>query len=110
MIKACFHFEGSTQKILKVEVSGHAEMADYGYDIVCASVSSLVIAAINGLEQYVQTEVTAHVENGTTSFEIDEDDPLRSTQAQAIVNTLYLAMLGLEDEYEDFIEVTITEE
>ena len=31
-------------------------------------------------------------------------------QAQTIVNTLYLAMLGLEDEYEDYIEVTITEE
>ena len=91
MIKACFHFEEDTQKITGVEISGHAEMAEYGYDIVCAS-------------------VRANVENGITSFEIDEDDPLKSTQAQAIVNTLYIAMVGLEDEYEDYIEVTITED
>ncbi len=110
MIKACFRFEEDTQKITKVEVSGHAEMAEYGYDIVCASVSSLVIAAINGLEEYVQTDVKANVENGITSLEVNEDDPLRSTQAQAILNTLYIAMLGLEDEYEDYVEVTITEE
>lgn len=110
MIKACFHFEEATQKITSVEISGHAEMAEYGYDIVCASVSSLVIAAINGLEEYVQTNVSANVENGVTSFEINEDDPLKSTQAQAIVNTLYIAMVGLEDEYEDYIEVTITED
>ncbi len=110
MIRACFHFEESTQKILGADISGHAGMDEYGYDIVCASVSSLVIAAINGLEEYVQTDVKAKVENGTTSFTIDEDDALKSTQAQAIVNTMYLAMLGLEDEYEDYIEVTITEE
>ncbi len=110
MIKASFRFEEGTQKITKVEVSGHAEMAEYGYDIVCASVSALVIAAINGLEEYVQTEVRANVENGITSLEIDEKDSLKSTQAQAILNTLYIAMLGLEDEYEDYIEVTITEE
>ena len=52
----------------------------------------------------------ANVENGITSLEIDEKDSLKSTQAQAILNTLYIAMLGLEDEYEDYIEVTITEE
>lgn len=110
MIRACFHFESSTQKITGVEISGHAGMDEFGSDIVCASVSVLVISAINGLEEYVQTEVDARVENGVTSFSINEDDALKSTQAQAIVNTLYIAMLGLEDEYEEYIEVTITEE
>lgn len=85
-------------------------MDEFGSDIVCASVSVLVISAINGLEEYVQTDVDAKVENGITSFSINEEDTLKSTQAQAIVNTLYIAMLGLEDEYEEYIEVTITEE
>ena len=31
----------------KIEISGHANFDDYGKDIVCASVSSIVITTIN---------------------------------------------------------------
>ena len=110
MIKAHFRFESGTQKIIGVSVSGHAGMAEYGDDIVCSAVSALLIAAINGLDEYVQTQTDVTVENGNTSFTINEEDGYKSIQAQTIANTLYLAMLGLEDEYEDYIEVSVTEE
>ncbi len=32
-----------------IEFSGHAMFADYGKDIVCAAVSSIVITSINGI-------------------------------------------------------------
>ena len=32
----------------KIEVIGHADYADYGKDIVCASASAIVITSING--------------------------------------------------------------
>ncbi|NLW69610.1 MAG: ribosomal-processing cysteine protease Prp [Eubacteriaceae bacterium] len=110
MIKAVFRFVKGTQTITKVSLSGHAEMGEYGYDIVCAGVSALMIASINGLDEYVQTKTNVKIENGETSFEINETDGYKSIQAQAIANTLYLAMLGMQDEYEDYIEVIITEE
>ena len=35
--------------ILKVAVLGHARYADFGKDIVCASVSTCVITTVNGI-------------------------------------------------------------
>ena len=109
MITASFTFTPD-DTITKVEVSGHAEAASFGYDIVCASVSSLVIAAINGLEEYVQINSYAKVENGSTTFEIKTENETEAIQAQAIAHTFYLAMVGLEEEYDDYIEIKITEE
>lgn len=85
-------------------------MASYGYDTVCASVSSLLIATINGLEEYVGLDTRATVNEGNTEFAVETDDTVKSTQAQAIVHTFYMAMEGLEDEYGDYIQVTITED
>ena len=109
MITAAFTFDPA-DKIIEVGVSGHADTAPYGYDIVCASVSSLVLATINGLEEYAQIDSKATVENGMTKFQAVTSDSTQSTQAQAIMHTFYLAMVGLEDEYPDFIEVTVTED
>ncbi len=33
----------------QIKVSGHANFNDYGYDIVCASVSSIIYTTINGI-------------------------------------------------------------
>ena len=35
--------------IKEIKISGHANFADYGKDIVCAAVSSIVTATINGI-------------------------------------------------------------
>ena len=36
-------------KIKYIKISGHADYADEGYDIVCASVSSIAITTVNAL-------------------------------------------------------------
>lgn len=110
MIKAEFCFDEYTDRITKVSVSGHAFAAEYGSDVVCAAVSSLLIATINGLEEYVGLDTKANVENGKTGFIIPEEDPTQAIQAQAIVHTFYLAMTGLEEEYPDNVEVTLGED
>lgn len=39
----------SNDKLLSISISGHANYEEYGKDIVCASVSSLVISTINNI-------------------------------------------------------------
>ena len=36
----------------KIEIKGHANYDDYGKDIVCASVSSIVITTINAIIEF----------------------------------------------------------
>lgn len=38
-----------TREGSKIQVSGHAMYSDFGKDIVCSSVSSIVITTINGI-------------------------------------------------------------
>lgn len=45
MIK--INYEISNNIIKKVKIKGHANYADYGNDIVCASISSIAICSIN---------------------------------------------------------------
>ena len=39
-----------------IEITGHANFDDYGKDIVCASVSSIVITTVNGILELNRTE------------------------------------------------------
>ena len=42
----------------KVIIKGHANYADYGKDIVCASVSSIVITTVNGILEIDREAIT----------------------------------------------------
>ena len=44
-------FEDSNKNVVGFEVSGHAEYADPGMDIVCSAVSALTITVINSIEE-----------------------------------------------------------
>ena len=41
--------EKDKAKYKKITITGHALYDDYGKDIVCASVSSIVITTVNGI-------------------------------------------------------------
>lgn len=110
MIKAEFQFKPKTNDITHVRISGHAGQNTYGHDIVCASVSSLMIATINGLENYVGISTNAIVKEGFTEFSVNTADENQALQAQTLAHTFYKAMLGLQEENKKFIEVTTMEE
>lgn len=39
--------------VCEVTITGHANYADFGKDIVCSSVSSIVITTVNGIDSVV---------------------------------------------------------
>lgn len=47
MIKV--HVKKNDNQIDNIEITGHANYADLGKDIVCAAVSSIVITSLNGI-------------------------------------------------------------
>ena len=110
MIKATFHINSDTDVITQVSVNGHAGYDVFGQDIICASVSSLLIATLNGLEEYVGIDTEVELEHGATRFCIKPNTEVQKIQAQALAHSFYLAMVGLSDENEDFIEINIMED
>ena len=47
MIKVKIQKEGNIIK--KINITGHANYAEYGKDIVCAAVSATVLTTVNGI-------------------------------------------------------------
>ena len=78
----------------KIEISGHAGYDDYGKDIVCASVSSIVITTINNIFDIDQDSILYEDNDNKIKIEIKKDDE--------IVNKLINNMVLLENLEKDY--------
>ena len=78
---------------------GHAGYAGYGEDIVCASISVLVINTINSLEQITgeKMQVNTDEDAGTIRCRF-VNQPLKET-SKALIDSLVLGLTQIEKQY-----------
>lgn len=58
----------------KIEIKGHALYDDYGKDIVCSAVSSIVTTTINGIISIDSDAILYQVSDGKIVIDIKKDD------------------------------------
>lgn len=90
--------------------NGHAGYADYGEDIVCASISVLVINTINSLEQITgeKMNVEADEESGVIRCHL-MNQPLKET-SKALMDSLVLGLTQIEKQYgKNYCKLTFEE-
>ncbi len=67
-------------KIIKdndlITVSGHSGMAEYGKDIVCASVSSIIYTTLNAIASFNSTYIDVKDDGSTMTIKIKEKDEI----------------------------------
>lgn len=80
-------------KVKEIKLTGHALYDDYGKDIVCASVSSIVITTINGILSIDKT--ISYEENEGLSIKVIKDDLVTNK----LINNMINMLLELEEEY-----------
>ncbi len=85
-------------------ISGHAESAEYGQDLVCAGVSSIAFGLCNALSDIAGLE-TIQAENNMISIRCEEPDEL----TQVILETGIIQFRTVEMSYGDYIDIQITE-
>lgn len=98
--------------IMCVECKGHTGYAEYGEDIVCASLSSIVQTA--GLGILMVAEINARIEQDaedgyfkiTLPNKLQEDELFKS---QIIFSTMMCGISELLQEYSDFINLEVIE-
>lgn len=78
-----------------LRVSGHADIAPRGFDIVCAAVSALTLTLIRGLREIALVEVTEEVGQGNICIEWQK---LNDT-GKALVDTWFLGICGVAEKY-----------
>ena len=71
----------------RIVISGHANFADYGKDIVCASVSSIVTTTINAILSFDKNSIYYEDKNDLV-IEIRKDNQVTKTLITNMINML----------------------
>ncbi|GAB6152686.1 ribosomal-processing cysteine protease Prp [Desulfosporosinus burensis] len=91
-------------RIREFELSGHAGFAEEGQDIVCAGVSALSIAAVNGLEHFLSAVPKAQEADGHLSCRLEGISEQDLEKAQWILQTMALGIEQIQTTYgEEYI-------
>ncbi len=78
-----------------IHVSGHANTAPRGSDIVCAAVTAITLTLIQGLQNIAYMSLYESVEPGNICIEWQT---LNDT-GKALIDTWFLGILGIAEEY-----------
>ena len=98
MILAKFrHEEG---RYLSLQVSGHAEYGEYGKDLICASVSSIMFGFMNALDALGENVTISQSDNRITII-----DQSGSEVIQDYFELVIMQLKTIEESYGDFIRV-----
>lgn len=85
----------------KIEIKEHANYDDYGKDIVCASVSSIVITTINAIIEFDPESIYYEDLNNRILIEKLKDDDITNK----LINNMIELLEELEKSYKDNIKI-----
>ena len=81
-------------------VSGHANMGEYGEDIVCAAVSAVVQTAILGITEVCRIQAGVSIEEGRTTCILEKDVTEQDVERAAIVfDTMLTGLRSIRSSY-----------
>ena len=84
-----------------ITINGHAGYDDKGKDIVCASVSSIVITTINGIIEVNPDAIDySDLDNEIIIRKLKEDEIVNK-----LLNNMILLLENLERDYKDYIKI-----
>ncbi|MBQ6477966.1 MAG: ribosomal-processing cysteine protease Prp [Erysipelotrichaceae bacterium] len=98
MIKAVYEVKDGTY--LSLDVAGHAEYGEYGKDLICASVSSILFGFMNALD-----ELQENVEIKQNENRITVKDHSGSGTVQNYFELVIIQLKTIEESYGNFIKV-----
>ena len=78
--------------------SGHAGFDVSGKDIVCASISVLVINTINSIEAFTSCPFTCEVDEDTADIDFHFTEDI-TQEASLLIDAMILGLKGIQDDY-----------
>ena len=99
MIKIKINKDNENYK--SISIKGHAGYAENGYDIVCASVSSIAITTINAILSIDKDSIIYSEEDGLIELGILKSSDIINKLLDNMVNMLE----ELKEQYKKYIEI-----
>ena len=98
MIKV--NVENKNNHIYKISILGHADYEEYGKDIVCSSVSSIVTTTINGIYE-IDKDYFEVIDNNGIYITILKEDKV----CDKLIKNMLSLLQELEESYPENIKV-----
>ena len=98
MIKVLIKSEEN--KFQSLEVTGHAQSAPCGHDLVCAAVSGILTGCTNA----IQNEKSFHLEYRDGYYKLEAIEPL-SSHDEGVVDSIVVGLKTIASEYGKFIQI-----
>lgn len=98
-------FSSREDKLLSVDILGHAGYADEGEDIVCAAISSAVMLTHALLFDVQRIPVDTLIEDDGAHIRITLPEGARMERGQDALQALRLHFTELEQNYSEFLSV-----
>ncbi len=84
-----------------IEIKGHALYADFGKDIVCSSVSSIVTTTINGIITIDKDAINHEYKNDTLKIEILKNDDI----TLKLIDNMMELLIKLSNDYPKNVKI-----
>ncbi len=93
--------------IMAIEATGHSGYAEEGQDIVCSAVSVLTQNLAQGLTEVVGIKPTVVVDEDIPHFSLTlpELDAEKMHEAQLLVNTTYLGLKDIANQFKKYVSI-----
>ena len=99
MIKVSINKENNI--VNNITIKGHANFDDYGKDIVCASVSSIVITSINAILRIDENSIDYQEEEGLVIIDINKHTNI----IDILIDNMIDLLNQLENKYNKNIKI-----
>lgn len=103
-------YQNETGDIIGFRSEFHAGYADSGEDIVCASISALIINTINAIDELTDDEIDTDIDEEEAYIDASFFDT-PGKEAQLLLKALALGLTNIEDDEAatDYIDVIFEE-
>lgn len=91
----------SDNKITNIIIDGHADYANYGKDIVCASVSSIVTTTINAIIRFNNDSIDYEEKDGFINIKIIN----HTKEVDILIDNMLDLLKQLTNDYKKNIEI-----
>ena len=110
MIKVIFN--APNERITSFTLSGHADFAKKGSDIVCAGVSAVSFGSVNAIISLtdIEPEIEQGQEGGYLRCVFPENlSPETEEKVQLLLNGMLVSLQTIEREYGEYMKITISQ-
>ena len=91
-------YRNENRDVERFSCTGHAGYAESGMDIVCASISVLVINTINSIETFTSTAFICEAEEETGDIDFRFTEEI-SPDASLLIESMILGLKEIQNDY-----------